>query len=63
MNCLLFRYLKNIPNKQKLAAELAFLEKELSSLPAEVGFAHNDLLVKNIIYNEEKGNNKTSVSF
>ena len=34
---------------------MSLLEKELTPLEDEVGFTHNDILVKNIIYNKDTG--------
>lgn len=48
--------LKNsIPSKDELEKEVQTLKEHLVSLNSPVVFSHNDLLLKNIIYNKEKG--------
>jgi len=44
-----------IKPKHVLRAELELLRSQLESLNSPTVFCHNDLLLKNIIYNKEKG--------
>ncbi|ELU17086.1 hypothetical protein CAPTEDRAFT_216393 [Capitella teleta] len=43
-----------LPSVDALRAELKMLEKELLQLNSPLVFSHNDLLLKNIVYNKEK---------
>lgn len=47
--------LAKIKSKDELRKELDALKEHLESLNSPVVFCHNDLLLKNIIYNKEKG--------
>ncbi|KAK6637315.1 hypothetical protein RUM44_007730 [Polyplax serrata] len=47
------RFDELFPSKPDLRKEFTFLEKELGSLNSPVVLCHNDLLVRNIIYNSE----------
>ncbi|KAK6191748.1 hypothetical protein SNE40_003353 [Patella caerulea] len=47
------RYLKFIPKKDELIAELELLRSHLDALNSPVVFCHNDLLLNNIIYDSE----------
>lgn len=49
-----FRFVSSIPSKAELEQEVSLLEKHLSGLGSPVVFCHNDLLVKNIIYQEKE---------
>lgn len=49
------RFLRDVPNPQVLQEEMAWLKERLSSLGSPVVLCHNDLLCKNIIYNEKQG--------
>ncbi|XP_060579167.1 ethanolamine kinase 1-like [Ruditapes philippinarum] len=49
------QYLAKIKPKDVLRKELDELRVHLEALNSPVVFCHNDLLLKNIIYNEEKG--------
>ncbi|XP_069484559.1 ethanolamine kinase 1 [Ambystoma mexicanum] len=49
------RFLHNVPNPQVLQEEMAWMKERLSSLGSPVVLCHNDLLCKNIIYNEKQG--------
>ncbi|XP_064480770.1 ethanolamine kinase 1-like [Ornithodoros turicata] len=48
------RFLKCIPNKSELEQEVKLLEDHLSQLGSPVVFCHNDLLLKNFIYQEKE---------
>ncbi|XP_066999642.1 ethanolamine kinase isoform X2 [Anabrus simplex] len=48
------RFVKLIPNRQKLQQEYELLKSELMDLGSPVVFSHNDLLLGNIIYNSKK---------
>lgn len=48
------RFVSSIPSKAELEQEVSLLEKHLSGLGSPVVFCHNDLLVKNIIYQEKE---------
>ena len=52
----LFRFKTYVPKKESLIAEVETLETHLKQLSSPVVFCHNDLLLKNIIYNTEKKN-------
>lgn len=47
------RFVSSIPSKGELEREVSLLEAHLSGLGSPVVFCHNDLLVKNIIYQQE----------
>lgn len=49
------RFKEKILPKEDLEKEVLELEKCIESLGYPVVFSHNDLLLKNIIYNKEKG--------
>ncbi|XP_060632551.2 ethanolamine kinase 1 [Anolis sagrei] len=49
------RFLKDIPNRQILQEEMAWMKERLSNLGSPVVLCHNDLLCKNIIYNGKQG--------
>ncbi|XP_061166871.1 ethanolamine kinase 1-like [Saccostrea echinata] len=49
------KFKKKIPPKENLEAELLELEQCIESLGYPTVFSHNDLLLKNIIYNKEEG--------
>ncbi|KAH8025550.1 hypothetical protein HPB51_009505 [Rhipicephalus microplus] len=49
------RFVSCIPSKAELELEVSLLEEHLSGLGSPVVFCHNDLLVKNIIYQEKQG--------
>ncbi|XP_038666960.1 ethanolamine kinase 1 isoform X1 [Scyliorhinus canicula] len=53
--CLHARFLTEVPAHQELEEELAWMKKHLSSLGSPIVLCHNDLLCKNIIYNEKEG--------
>lgn len=48
------RFVSCIPSKAELEKEVSLLEEHLSGLGSPVVFCHNDLLVKNIIYQEKQ---------
>ena len=52
---IIFRYTETIKPKHVLKKELEDLWNHLEALKSPVVFCHNDLLLKNIIYSEEKG--------
>ncbi|KAF4022714.1 hypothetical protein G4228_014867 [Cervus hanglu yarkandensis] len=54
-NPAIFRFLSDIPSSQILQEEMTWMKKILSSLGSPVVLCHNDLLCKNIIYNEKQG--------
>ncbi|XP_078409752.1 ethanolamine kinase 1 isoform X2 [Cetorhinus maximus] len=54
-NPTIFRFLTGVPAHQELEQELAWMKKHLSSLGSPIVLCHNDLLCKNIIYNEKEG--------
>ncbi|KAG9472949.1 hypothetical protein GDO78_015867 [Eleutherodactylus coqui] len=47
------RFVRDVPNRAVLEQEMAWMEVALSSLGSPVVLCHNDLLCKNIIYNEK----------
>lgn len=49
------RFKEKILPKEGLEKELLELEKCIESLGYPAVFSHNDLLLKNIIYNKEEG--------
>ncbi|CAO2607139.1 Ethanolamine kinase 1 [Lemmus lemmus] len=49
------RFLSDIPSPQLLQAEMTWMKEILSNLGSPVVLCHNDLLCKNIIYNEKQG--------
>ncbi|MEE6477415.1 hypothetical protein FKM82_011508 [Ascaphus truei] len=49
------RFLRDVPSFQVLQEEMAWMKSILSSLGSPVVLCHNDLLCKNIIYNEKQG--------
>lgn len=49
------RLLTEIPSLKVLEEELIWLQKYLPSLESPIVLCHNDLLCKNVIYNEEEG--------
>jgi thiamine kinase-like enzyme len=49
------RFLSEIPSPQLLQEEMTWMKELLSSLGSPVVLCHNDLLCKNIIYNEKQG--------
>uniref|UniRef100_UPI00398EC5B7 ethanolamine kinase 1 isoform X2 n=1 Tax=Pristiophorus japonicus TaxID=55135 RepID=UPI00398EC5B7 len=53
--CLHARFSMEVPGHQELEQELAWMKKHLSSLGSPIVLCHNDLLCKNIIYNEKEG--------
>ncbi|XP_029429769.1 ethanolamine kinase 2 [Rhinatrema bivittatum] len=46
---------QEVPNLQVLEEEVAWMEEQLSRLNSPVVLCHNDLLCKNMIYNQKKG--------
>ncbi|XP_061434951.1 ethanolamine kinase 1-like, partial [Lethenteron reissneri] len=50
-----FRFLAEVPSRAELEREMLGLQETLAGLGSPVVLCHNDLLVKNIIYNAEKG--------
>ncbi|XP_054161761.1 probable ethanolamine kinase [Oppia nitens] len=56
------RYKKFLPNKENLISEVNSLELTLKKLLSPVVFCHNDLLLKNIVFNADK-NNVTFIDF
>ncbi|XP_053575084.1 ethanolamine kinase 1 isoform X2 [Bombina bombina] len=48
------RFLQDVPNSQVLEAEMTWMKDVLSNLGSPVVLSHNDLLCKNIIYNEKQ---------
>ncbi|MEQ2200812.1 hypothetical protein XENOCAPTIV_003442, partial [Xenoophorus captivus] len=44
-----------VPSPQQLRKELVWLQQSLSVLDSPVVLCHNDLLCKNIIYNQREG--------
>ena len=50
-----FRFIDAVRPKRVLEQELQELWDHLEALNSPVVFCHNDLLPKNIIYNEDKG--------
>ena len=53
-----FRFEKQAPSKAKLKEEIELLQSVLLKHNCPVVFCHNDLLCKNIVYDETKGNLK-----
>ena len=53
-----FRFEKQAPSKAKLKEEIELLQSVLLKHDCPVVFCHNDLLCKNIVYDETKGNLK-----
>ncbi|XP_067914996.1 ethanolamine kinase 1 isoform X2 [Heterodontus francisci] len=51
----IFRFSMEVPGHQELQQELVLMKKHLSSLGSPIVLCHNDLLCKNIIYNEKEG--------
>lgn len=51
-----------MPSKDALIKEVEYLKKHLIELNSPIVFCHNDLLLKNIIYNE-KTNNVSFIDF
>uniref|UniRef100_A0A8C8ZEY8 ethanolamine kinase n=2 Tax=Lemuridae TaxID=9445 RepID=A0A8C8ZEY8_PROSS len=49
------RFLSDIPSPQILQEEMTWMKEILSNLGSPVVLCHNDLLCKNIIYNEKQG--------
>nr|KAF6452283.1 hypothetical protein HJG59_004661 [Molossus molossus] len=49
------RFLSDIPSSQILQEEMTWMKRILSNLGSPVVLCHNDLLCKNIIYNEKQG--------
>ncbi|KAF6339302.1 ethanolamine kinase 1 [Rhinolophus ferrumequinum] len=49
------RFLSDIPSSQILQEEMTWMKEILSNLGSPVVLCHNDLLCKNIIYNEKQG--------
>uniref|UniRef100_A0A8D0LCS4 ethanolamine kinase n=1 Tax=Sphenodon punctatus TaxID=8508 RepID=A0A8D0LCS4_SPHPU len=49
------RFLNDVPSTQVLQEEMAWMKERLSNLGSPVVLCHNDLLCKNIIYNEKQG--------
>ncbi|XP_024059011.2 ethanolamine kinase 1 [Terrapene carolina triunguis] len=49
------RFLSDVPSPQILQEEMAWMKERLSNLGSPVVLCHNDLLCKNIIYNEKQG--------
>ena len=49
------RYKRDIKSKAELTAELKQMQGIIESLNCPIVFAHNDLLLKNVVYNEERG--------
>ncbi|XP_070784973.1 ethanolamine kinase 1 isoform X3 [Enoplosus armatus] len=54
----IYRLSLEVPSPQCLREELVWLQQSLSVLGSPVVLCHNDLLCKNIIYNQEAGNVK-----
>ncbi|XP_075711758.1 ethanolamine kinase 1 isoform X2 [Rhinoderma darwinii] len=48
------RFVREVPSRQVLEQEMAWMEEVLSGLGSPVVLCHNDLLCKNIIYNEKR---------
>ncbi|KAK9400164.1 ethanolamine kinase 1 [Crotalus adamanteus] len=51
----IFRFLHDVPSRQILQDEMAWMKERLSNLGSPVVLCHNDLLCKNIIYNGKQG--------
>uniref|UniRef100_F6WSV8 ethanolamine kinase n=1 Tax=Monodelphis domestica TaxID=13616 RepID=F6WSV8_MONDO len=49
------RFLKDVPSPHVLQEEMTWMKEILSNLGSPVVLCHNDLLCKNIIYNEKQG--------
>ncbi|XP_029455972.1 LOW QUALITY PROTEIN: ethanolamine kinase 1 [Rhinatrema bivittatum] len=49
------RFLRDVPSFHVLQEEMAWMKEKLSNLGSPVVLCHNDLLCKNIIYNEKQG--------
>nr|XP_032834069.1 ethanolamine kinase 1-like [Petromyzon marinus] len=49
------RFLSEVPSRAELEREMLGLQETLAGLGSPVVLCHNDLLVKNIIYNADKG--------
>uniref|UniRef100_A0A6I8NH91 ethanolamine kinase n=1 Tax=Ornithorhynchus anatinus TaxID=9258 RepID=A0A6I8NH91_ORNAN len=49
------RFLEDVPSPRVLQEEMAWMKEYLSSLGSPVVLCHNDLLCKNIIYNDKQG--------
>ena len=56
-----YRLKKDLPSKETLAADLDRMEEALTKLGSPSVFSHNDLLLKNIVYNKAKGRDKVSL--
>lgn len=52
---LFYRFEDHIKPKAELLEELNRLKQELESMECPIVLCHNDLLLKNIIYNKQKG--------
>lgn len=50
-----FRFEETIMSKKRISEEVQYLKEVLGKLQSPVVFAHNDLLLGNVIYTEEKG--------
>ncbi|XP_030071391.1 ethanolamine kinase 1 [Microcaecilia unicolor] len=49
------RFLNEVPSFQVLQEEMAWMKEKFSNLGSPVVLCHNDLLCKNIIYNDKQG--------
>ncbi|KAG9335455.1 hypothetical protein JZ751_004584 [Albula glossodonta] len=49
------RFSKSVPRTERLRQEMLWLQRSLSALDSPVVLCHNDLLSKNIIYNQSAG--------
>nr|XP_033807465.1 ethanolamine kinase 1 isoform X1 [Geotrypetes seraphini] len=56
------RFLNEVPSFQVLQEEMAWMKGKFSNLGSPVVLCHNDLLCKNIIYNEKQGPDAVTVS-
>nr|XP_033807467.1 ethanolamine kinase 1 isoform X3 [Geotrypetes seraphini] len=56
------RFLNEVPSFQVLQEEMAWMKGKFSNLGSPVVLCHNDLLCKNIIYNEKQGLNEVDYS-
>ncbi|XP_028671594.1 ethanolamine kinase 1 isoform X3 [Erpetoichthys calabaricus] len=52
------RFIEGVPSFQQLQQEMNWMKKRLSSLGSPVVLCHNDLLCKNIIFNDKEGHLK-----
>ncbi|KAI1289693.1 Ethanolamine kinase 2 [Halotydeus destructor] len=54
---------RNVPKKSELEQEVNFLENQLSLAESPIVFCHNDLLLKNVIYQDSPSQGITFIDF